>query len=120
MKISLLDVFGDCFSSFGDSVSCQLSGQNEFNGGLDFPRREGSSFIESNELGSFSGDSVEGVMDEGVHDVHGLFGDSDVGVHLLEDLVDVDGEGLDSSSSGLSVGCISRFGCFSLSWFLSH
>ena len=42
-------------------------------------------------------------MDEGVHDVHGLLGDADVGVDLLEDLVDVDGEGLNSSSSGFLV-----------------
>ena len=54
-------------------------------------------------------------MDEGVHDVHGLLGDSDVGVDLLEDLVDVDGEGLNSSSSGLLV---LRSLCFSR--FLSH
>ena len=39
-------------------------------------------------------------MNERVHDVHGFLGDSNVGVHLLEDLVDVDREGLDSSSSG--------------------
>ena len=54
-------------------------------------------------------------MDEGVHDVHGLLGDSDVGVNLLEDLVDVDGEGLDSSSSGLLVARSLGF-----SWFFSH
>jgi hypothetical protein len=57
-------------------------------------------------------------VDEGVHDVHGLLGDSDVGVHLLEDLVDVDGEGLNSSSSGLAVS--SGSGGFGLSWLLSH
>ena len=57
-------------------------------------------------------------MDEGVHDVHGLLGDADVGVHLLEHLVDVDREGLDSSSSGFLVS--SRSGGFGLGWFLSH
>ena len=55
-------------------------------------------------------------MDEGVHDVHGFFGDTNVGVDLLEDFVDVDREGLDSSSSGFSVGG----GFFGFSWFLSH
>jgi len=55
-------------------------------------------------------------VDEGVHDVHGLFRDSDVGVHLLKNFVDVDGEGLNSSSSGF---LISNFG-FSFSWFFSH
>ena len=54
-------------------------------------------------------------MNERVHDVHGLLGDADVGVHLLENLVDVDREGLDSSSSGLLVGS----GSFGFSGF-SH
>ena len=52
-------------------------------------------------------------MNEGVHDVHGFLGDTNVGVHLLEDLVNIDGEGLDSSSSGFLVSFRSGF-------FLSH
>jgi len=111
----LLDVLGDSLGSFRDGVSGQLSGEDELDSGLDLAGREGSSLVESDELGSFSGDSVEGVMDEGVHDVHGLLGDTDVGVNLLEDLVDVDGEGLNSSSSGLLVSRSSGF-----SRLLSH
>jgi hypothetical protein len=57
-------------------------------------------------------------MNERVHDVHGLLGDTNVGVYLLEDLVDVDGEGLYSSSSGFLVS--GRLSGFSLSRFLSH
>ena len=34
------------------------------------------------------------VVEEGVHDDHGLGGDTGVVVNLLQDLVDVDGEGL--------------------------
>ena len=98
-------------------MSGQLSGEDELDGRLDFPGRESSSLVETDELGSLSGDSVEGVVDEGVHDVHGLLGDSDIGVHLLEDLVDVDREGLNSSSSGFSVDSGLGFG---LSRFLSH
>ena len=45
---------------------------------------------------SLSGKSVEGVVNEGVHDGHRLLGDTGVGVDLLEDLVDVGGEGLGS------------------------
>ena len=55
-------------------------------------------------------------MDERVHDVHGFFGDSNVGVDLLKDFVDVDGEGLDSSSSGFLVS-VSGSG---FSRFFSH
>ena len=112
---SLLDVLGDGLGSFRDGVSGQLSGEDQLDSGLDLAGGKSSSLVESDELGSLSGDSVEGVVDEGVHDVHGLLGDADVGVDLLEDLVDVDGEGLNSSSSGLLVS--SRSGSSRL---LSH
>ena len=94
-----MDIFGDGLGAFRDGVSGQLSGEDELDGRLDLSGGECSSLVESDELGSFGGDSVEGVVDEGVHDVHGLLGHSDVGVHLLEDLVDINGEGLHSSSS---------------------
>jgi hypothetical protein len=99
-------------------VSGELSGEDELDGRLDFPGGESSSLVEPDELGSLSGNAVEGVVDEGVHDVHGLLGDTDVGVHLLQDLVDVDGEGLNSSSSGLAVS--GRLGGFGLGRFLAH
>ena len=113
---SLLNVFGDSFSSFRNSVSSEFSGEDELDSRLNLSGWKSSSLVESDEFGSFSGDSVEGIVDEGVHDVHGLLWDSDVGVHLLEDFVDVDGEGLDSSSSGFLVSS----GFFGLGWFLSH
>jgi hypothetical protein len=114
----LLDVFGDGLGSLRNSVSGELSGEDELDGRLDFPGGESSPLVEADELGSLSGDAVEGVVDEGVHDVHGLLGDTDVGVHLLEDLVDVDGEGLNSSSSGFAVS--GRLGGFGLGRFLAH
>ena len=98
-------------------MSCEFSGEDELNSRLDFAGRKSSSLVESDELGSLSGDSVEGVVDEGVHDVHRLLADADVGVHLFEDLVDVDRKGLNSSSSGLSVDGGLGFG---LGRFLSH
>ena len=97
-------------------MSGKFSGEDELDSRLNLARRESSSLVESDELGSFGGNSVECVMDEGVHDVHGLLGDTDVGVYLLENLVDVDGEGLDSSSSGF----LFRGGPFGFSRFLSH
>ena len=103
LRWSLLDVFGDSFSSLRNCVSCQLSGEDELDSWLDLSGRKSSSLVESDELGALSGDSVESVMNEGVDDVHGLLGNADIGVHLLKDLVDVDGEGLNSSSSGFSV-----------------
>ena len=99
-------------------MSGELSGEDELDGRLDFPGGKSSPLVEADELGALSGNAVEGIMNEGVHDVHGLLGNADVGVHLLEHLVDVDGEGLNSSSSGLAVG--SGLGGLGLSWFLSH
>ena len=52
-------------------------------------------------------------MDERVHDVHSLFGNTNVWVDLFKDFVDIDGEGLDSSSPGLLVG-------FGFGFLLSH
>ena len=55
---------------------------------------------------SFGGNSFEDIVDETVHDGHGLRRDTGVWVDLFEDFVDVDGEGLLSlcSSRLLLVG----------------
>ena len=47
---SLLDVFGDGFSSFRDSVSGEFSGEDELDSRLNFSGRESSSFVESDEF----------------------------------------------------------------------
>jgi len=43
------------------------------------------------QLGGFICNPLKDVVDEGVHDAHGLARDSSVWVDLLQDLVDVDG-----------------------------
>merc|ERR1719209_25863 len=43
------------------------------------------------QLASFCRNPLEQVIDKGVHDGHGLRGDSSVRMNLLQDLVDVDG-----------------------------
>ena len=80
----------------------ELTGEEELDGRLDRSGRHGSSTGDSNETGGFVAKSVEGVVHEGVHDVHGSSGDSNIGVDLLEDLVDVERVGLISSSSSSS------------------
>lgn len=54
--------------------------------------------VVSDELGGLEGDLLEDVVDEAVHDVHASLGDSGLGVDLLEDSVDVDGESFNSTS----------------------
>ena len=72
----------------------ELTGEDEAHGGLDLAGGHGGLLVVAGELGRLGGDLLEDVVDEGVHDGHGLGGDAGVGVHLLEDLVDVDLVGL--------------------------
>ena len=57
--------------------------------------------IISDKLGGLMGDLLIDVVDEGVHDRHGSLGDASVWVNLLEDSIDINGEGL--GSLGLSL-----------------
>ena len=94
---------GDGLGALRDGVLGEFSGEEEAHGGLDLSGGESVLLVVSNELGGLEGDLLEDVVDERVHDVHGSLGDASLGVDLLEDSVDVDGEGLSSSSvvSGL-------------------
>ena len=108
-----MNVFGDSFGSFRNSVSGEFSWKDKLDSWLNLSGWKSSSLVESDEFWSFSGNSVESIVNERVHDVHGFLWDSNVWVDLLEDFVDVNWEGFNSSSSGFSV---SRFGggwCFS-------
>lgn len=69
----------------------ELAGQKESDSGLDLSGRDGLALVVVSETGSLSGDPLEDVVDEGVHDGHALGADPGVGVDLLQDLVDVDG-----------------------------
>ena len=72
----------------------ELTGKEEPDSSLDFPGGDGGSLVVVSKLGGFSSNSSEDVVDERVHDAHGLAGDTSVGVHLLQHLVDVDSIGL--------------------------
>ena len=84
-------VLGDSLGSLRDGVLGQLSGQDQTDGGLDFPAGDGGTLVVVGKTGSFTGNTLEDVVDERVHDAHSLAGDTGVGVDLLQDLVDVDG-----------------------------
>ena len=86
-------VLGDSLGSFRHSVLGQFSGQEKPDSSLDFPRGDGCPLVVEGKTGSFSSDALEDVIDEGVHDGHGLAGNTGVGVDLLQHLVDVDGVG---------------------------
>jgi hypothetical protein len=72
----------------------ELPGEDEAHGGLDLTGGDGGLLVVPRELGGLGGELLEDVVDEGVHDGHGLRGDADVRVHLLQHLEDVDLVGL--------------------------
>ena len=98
-------VLGDSLGSLRDGVLGQLSGQDQTDGGLDFAAGDGGTLVVVGKLGSFTGDTLEDIVDEGVHDSHSFAGDTSVGVNLLQDLVDVDGITLTSLLPSTSLFC---------------
>ncbi|XDV19083.1 hypothetical protein PO909_024655, partial [Leuciscus waleckii] len=68
----------------------QLSGQQQTHGGLDLSRCDGGALVVVSETRRFTGDALEDVVDERVHDSHRLGGDPGVGMNLLQDFVHVD------------------------------
>ena len=93
----------------------KLSGEHKANGGLDLAGRKSGLLVVGGELSGLTGDTLEDVVDEGVHDGHSLLGDSSVGVDLLEHLVDVGRVTLDTLlgalllvAGGGFLGCLGR------------
>jgi hypothetical protein len=116
---------GDSLGSLTDSVLGELTRKHETNGRLDFTRREGGLLVVCGKLASLSGDTLEDVVDEGVHDGHALLADAGVGVDLLEDLVDVGRVGFDALLETLllavgGLGCLGSFGRCLLGGCLGH
>ena len=50
----------------------KFSGQQQPDGGLDLPGGDGRPLVVVRELGGLSSDPLEDVVDERVHDAHGL------------------------------------------------
>ena len=72
----------------------QFSGEEEPDSGLDFPGGDGGPLVVVSQTGSLSSDSLKEIIDKGVHDAHGLGGDTSVRVDLFQDFIDVDSIGL--------------------------
>lgn len=86
-------VLSDRLRPFRNGVLGQFSGKQQSNGSLDLPTGDRTALVVVGQSRRFGGDSIEDVVHEGIHDRHGLAGDTGVGMDLLEDFVDVDGEG---------------------------
>ena len=84
-------VLGDSLGTLRDGVLGKLSGEEEPDSGLDLPGGDGGPLVVVGKTAGLSSDALKEIIDKGVHDAHGLGGDTGIGVHLLENLVDVDG-----------------------------
>ena len=72
----------------------KLTGEEQPDGGLDFPGGDGRPLVVVGQTGCFSCNTLEDVVDKGVHDSHSLAGNSGVGVHLLQNFVHVNAKAL--------------------------
>ena len=86
-------VLGNSLGGLRNGVLGKLSGEDQTNGGLDFLGGDGGALVVSGQLARLSGNALEDVIDEGVHDAHGLLADVDLRVALTEHLEDVAGVG---------------------------
>ena len=87
-------VLGDGLGALRDGVLGELTREEEPDSGLDLAGGDGGPLVVESQTAGLSSDSLKEIVDERVHDAHGLGGDTSVGVDLLQDLVDVDGVGL--------------------------
>ena len=87
-------VLGDSLGALRHGVLGELSREVEPDRRLDFATGDGVLLVVVSQAGGLRGDALKDVVDEGVHDAHGLAGDASVGVDLLQDFVDIDGVAL--------------------------
>ncbi|KAI7811665.1 Histone H2B, partial [Triplophysa rosa] len=78
------------FCPLRHGVFGQLTGQQKTNGGLDLSGCDGGALVVVSETRRLTGDALKDVVDERVHDAHGLRGDTGVRMNLLQDFVHVD------------------------------
>ena len=95
MQTSLLGIeLGNSLATLRNGVFGKITWKDEADSCLDFARAEGVPVVHVDEASTFAGDPLEDISDKGVHDKHGLVGDTDIWVDLLENLEDVGGESL--------------------------
>ena len=83
-------VLGDSLGSLRDGVFGQLTGQEEPDSSLDLPGGDGGPLVVVGKTAGLSSNTLKEVIDKGVHDGHGLGGDTSVWVNLFQDFVDID------------------------------
>ena len=97
---------GDSLGALRDSVLGEFAGEDESDSSLDLAGRQGGLLGATSQLGGLQSDSLEDIVDEGVQDGHASLGDANVGVNLLQHLVDVGRVGLGSLGGSLLGGSL--------------
>ena len=87
-------VLGDSLASLSDSVLDELTRKEELDCGLDLTGGDGGLLVVLSETAGLGSDPLKQVVGHGVEDAHGLGMDTNVGVDLLQNPLDVDGVGL--------------------------
>ena len=85
---------GNGFGSFRNGVLGKLPGQHQPDRGLNLPGGNSRLLVVPGETRRFLRELLEDVVDEAVHDPHGLARNTDVRVYLLQHLEDIDLVGL--------------------------
>jgi len=119
-------VLGHSLCAFTDGVLGELTGQQKPDSSLDLPGGQGGTPVVVGQTRGLGSDALKDVVHKGVHDGHRLAADASVGVHLLQDLVDVDGIAfppplpalLVSTALGLRLGggLLGSFACCCFGW----
>ncbi|XP_007471324.1 PREDICTED: uncharacterized protein LOC103089763 [Lipotes vexillifer] len=84
-------VLGDSLGTLGHGVLGQLPRQQQTYGRLDLPGSDGRTLVVMRQARRLARDALKDVIDERVHDAHGLGRDAGVWVDLLQHLVHIYG-----------------------------
>ena len=120
MRVMIGALFGagvlcDSLGTLAHSVLGQFTGQKESDGCLDLSAGDGGPLVVVSKTGSLGSDALKDIVDERIHDAHGLAGDTSVRVYLFHHFVDVYAIAFPSPPPSLLVSRASSLGlarCF--------
>jgi len=81
----------------------QFTGEDQNHGGLDLAGAQSLLLGIPDQTDGLGADAVEDVVDEGIHDVHGLLRDTSFRVHLSQHFVDVERESLRAALTAFAI-----------------